>query len=64
MRERERERERERDRERERKRAGVAGGGGGGTVAQSVERVTPGEEVVRLIPHVAIPFLLVGWVSV
>ena len=36
----------------------------GGAVAQSVERVTPGEEVLGSIPAVAARFLLVGSVSV
>ena len=38
--------------------------GGGGTVAQSVERATPGEEVPGSIPAVAACSLLVGTVSV
>ena len=36
----------------------------GGAVAQSVERVTPGQEVPRSIPAVAARSLLVGSVSV
>ena len=40
------------------------GCGGGGVVAQSVERATPDEEVLGLIPAVAVLSLLVGWVSV
>ena len=36
----------------------------GGVVAQSVERSTPGEEVLGLIPAVAARSLLVGSVSV
>ena len=36
----------------------------GGTVAQSVERATPGEEVPGSIPAVAARSLLVGLVSV
>ena len=40
------------------------GGGGGGGVTQSVERATPGEEVLGSIPAVAVRSLLVGWVSV
>ena len=39
-------------------------GGGGGAVAQSVVRVTPGEEVPGSIPTVAAGSLLVGSVSV
>ena len=39
-------------------------GGGGGLVAQSVERTTPGEEVLGSIPAVAASSLLVGSVSV
>ena len=35
----------------------------GGAVAQLVERATPGEEVLGLIPAVAARFLLVGLVS-
>ena len=38
--------------------------GGGGGVAQSVERATPGEEVLGSIPAVAARSLLVGSVSV
>ena len=38
--------------------------GAGGTVAQSVERATPGEEVPGSIPAVAARSLLVGSVSV
>ena len=38
--------------------------GRGGGVAQSVERTTPGEEVVDSIPTVATRFLLAGSVSV
>ena len=40
------------------------GGGGGGAVDQSVERTTPGEEVLGSIPTVAARSLLVGLVSV
>ena len=36
----------------------------GGALAQSVERATPGDEVVGSIPAVAARFLLVGSVSV
>ena len=43
---------------------GGGGGGGGGTVAQSVERVTPDEEVLGSIPAVATRSLLIGSVSV
>ena len=39
-------------------------GRGGGVVAQSVERATPGEEILGSIPAVAARFLLVGSVSV
>ena len=39
-------------------------GPSGGVVAQSVERATPGEEVVCLIPAVAASSLLAGLVSV
>ena len=39
-------------------------GGGGGAVAQSVERVTPGEEVPGPIPAVTACSLLVGSMSV
>ena len=39
-------------------------GGGGGTVAQSVERATPDQEVPGLIPAVAARSLLAGSVSV
>ena len=44
----------------------VCGGGGGGrrTVAKSVERATPVEEVPGSIPAVAARSLLVGSVSV
>ena len=42
----------------------LAGGGGGGLAAQSVERATPGEEVLGFIPAVAARSLLVGSVSV
>ena len=42
----------------------TGGGGGGGTVAQLLERVTPGEEVLGSIPAVAARFLLVGSESV
>ena len=38
--------------------------GGGGRVAQSVDRTTLGEEVLGLIPVVAVRSLLVGSVSV
>ena len=38
--------------------------GGGGGVAQSVERATPGEEVLGSISAVAVRSLLVGSVSV
>ena len=41
---------------------GGGGGGGGGEVAQTVERATPGEEVLGSIPTVA-RSLLVGSVS-
>ena len=41
-----------------------AGGGGGGAVAQSVERATPGEEVLDSIHALAARSLLVGSVSV
>ena len=37
---------------------------GGGAVAQSVERATPGEEVLCSIPAVATHSLLVGFMSV
>ena len=37
------------------------GGGGGGAVAESVERSTPGEEVLGSIPTVAARSLLVGY---
>ena len=40
------------------------GVGGGGAVAQSIERVTPGEEVPGSIPAVVARSLLVGLVSV
>ena len=39
------------------------GGGGGGGIAQSVERVTPGDEVPSLISVVAARCLLIGSVS-
>ena len=42
----------------------VGGGGGGGGVTQSVERETPGEEVLRSIPAVAARSIPVGSVSV
>ena len=42
----------------------VCVGGGGEAVAQSVERVTPSEEVVDSIPALSIRSLLVGSVSV
>ena len=41
-----------------------AWGGGGGYPAQSVERMSPGEEVQGWIPVVATRSLLVGLVSV
>ena len=43
---------------------GEGGGGGGGAVALSVERATPGEEVLDPITAVAARSLLVGSVSV
>ena len=42
----------------------IAGGGGGGGAAQSVERATPGEEVLGSTPAMAARSLLVGSVSV
>ena len=39
-------------------------GGGAGVVAQSLERATPGEEIMGSIPPVAARSLLVGSVSV
>ena len=44
--------------------SGGGGGGRGGSVAQSLERATPGEEVPGSIPAVAAHSLLVGSVSV
>ena len=40
------------------------GGGGGGAAAQSVECMSPGEEVLGWIPAVTARSLLVGSVSV
>ena len=40
------------------------GGGGGGAIAHSVERTTPGEEVLGSISAVTARSLLVGSVSV
>ena len=42
----------------------IEGGGGRGAVAQSVERATPGEEVLGSIPSVGARSLLVGSLSV
>ena len=42
----------------------AAGGVGGGAIAQSVERATPGEEVLGFILAVAARSLLFGSVSV
>ena len=39
----------------------LGGGGGGGAVAQSVERATPGEEILGSITAVAARSLLVGY---